>query len=396
MENHPIPQDVTGFQFKLIGNMTVKQFAYLATGVVVGWIFLQLPIIFLLKFPISAFFAILGISLAFLPIEGRPMDQMIGHFIKAIFNPTQFVYDKSGGQLYVPIAPSSLPFSKTQRLSSQNYDPSKKAHEDKLKIYLNSFHHASANILDDKEKKFVTSLENMTNANTPPSPQPQAPIPTKPANVLPPPPKIDLPKPPAEKPKEKEVEQALEATRKQEESLEKKSQAFSETHQKVLELERKLQEVMMEKEQFAQELSLIKQKMGLEFRNTGPINTKPLPKNTYDTHTITSFKALAPTSPNVVSGVVKDPRGNVLPNILVEVIDKNGNSVRAFKTNQLGRFASATPLANGPYTVTFEDPKTQNKFQAVKLEAKGEIIPPIQAVSVDTREELRQSLFSKR
>ncbi|EKD47460.1 MAG: hypothetical protein ACD_66C00049G0001, partial [uncultured bacterium] len=28
MEQHPVPQNVTGFQFKLIGDITLKQFAY--------------------------------------------------------------------------------------------------------------------------------------------------------------------------------------------------------------------------------------------------------------------------------------------------------------------------------------------------------------------------------
>ena len=99
MENHPIPQDVTGFQFKLIGNMTVKQFAYLAVGIVLAWIFLQLPISFLIKIPLGAFFAILGIGLAFFPISGRPMDLMIGNYIKALFRPTQFTYEKKGQDL---------------------------------------------------------------------------------------------------------------------------------------------------------------------------------------------------------------------------------------------------------------------------------------------------------
>src|SRR3989338_1772525 len=107
MDNHPIPQDVTGFQFKLIGNMTIKQFAYLAVGVIIGWVSLQLPITPFIKVPISGLFALLGVGLAFLPIGGRPMDVMIGNFIKAIFRPTQFIYDKSGSELFSSPASSA-------------------------------------------------------------------------------------------------------------------------------------------------------------------------------------------------------------------------------------------------------------------------------------------------
>jgi hypothetical protein len=98
--------------------------------------------------------------------------------------------------------------------------------------------------------------------------------------------------------------------------------------------------------------------------------------------------------PNVISGIVKDPRGNPLPNILVEIKDSQANAVRAFKTNALGQFASATPLNNGDFTIEFEDPRGQNKFDTVGFKANGEIILPIEVISVDTREELRRSLFN--
>jgi hypothetical protein len=102
----------------------------------------------------------------------------------------------------------------------------------------------------------------------------------------------------------------------------------------------------------------------------------------------------APEFPNVVTGIIKDPRGNPLQNILVEVKDSQGNAVRAFKTNALGQFASATPLTNGEYSIGFEDPREQNKFDTVAFKATGEIILPIEIISVDTREELRRSLFN--
>lgn len=101
-----------------------------------------------------------------------------------------------------------------------------------------------------------------------------------------------------------------------------------------------------------------------------------------------------PESPNLITGITKDARGNALANILVEVKDKEGNPVRAFKTNEFGRFASATPLINGSYTIELEDPKGQNRFAKIIVNATGQIILPIVAISIDTREELRMSLFS--
>jgi hypothetical protein len=101
-----------------------------------------------------------------------------------------------------------------------------------------------------------------------------------------------------------------------------------------------------------------------------------------------------PDSPSLITGITKDARGNALSNILVEVKDKDNNPVRAFKTNEFGRFASATPLANGNYTIEFEDPKAQNRFEKISINVTGQIIMPIEASSIDAREELRKSLFS--
>jgi len=94
MENHPIPQDITSFQFRLIGDMTIKQFVYLAGGFILAWIFFILPIP-ILNLLLAVLSALLGIGLAFLPIAGRPMDIMIRYFIKSLFSPTQFVYQAS-------------------------------------------------------------------------------------------------------------------------------------------------------------------------------------------------------------------------------------------------------------------------------------------------------------
>src|SRR5579872_2124564 len=84
MDNHPIPQDVTGFQFRLIGDMTIKQFAYLAAGVVLAWICLSLPLFILIKFPLVLLFGGTGLIFAFVPLGGRPADVMILYFFKAV------------------------------------------------------------------------------------------------------------------------------------------------------------------------------------------------------------------------------------------------------------------------------------------------------------------------
>src|SRR6185503_19172872 len=107
MDEHPIPQDVTGFQFKLIGNMTIKQFGYVAFGVIVSVILYYMPINILIKILFIPIFGAGGIIIAFVPIEGRPLDVMITNFFRAIFSPNQFVYQKVGRQFSFANLPPS-------------------------------------------------------------------------------------------------------------------------------------------------------------------------------------------------------------------------------------------------------------------------------------------------
>jgi hypothetical protein len=94
MEQHPIPQDVTGYKFRLVGDMTLTQFLELAGGIVGGIIFYALPLPFFFKYPLAILSVGLGVGLAFVPVQGRPMGQWILAFIKSIYSPTVYVWKK--------------------------------------------------------------------------------------------------------------------------------------------------------------------------------------------------------------------------------------------------------------------------------------------------------------
>jgi hypothetical protein len=233
------------------------------------------------------------------------MDLMIENYIKALFSPTQFIYEKVGGKIYFP---NQMPFapSKNIRQYENNLSPFPK---DKLKAYLES--------MDTQPNLAIPAL------------QPVAPIQI--AHPAPPPAEqMTLP------PQPELATQAI--------------------HKPLVQIKT----------------------TKIPSRNLGRTNNSPN----------------IPDSINLVTGITKDARGNALSNILAEVRDGDNNPVRAFKTNEFGRFASATPLANGNYTIEFEDPKAQNKFEKITINVAGQIIAPIEAVSIDAREELRKSLFS--
>ncbi len=95
MEQHPVPQNVTTFQFRLIGDMTLKQFGYLAAGAIAAYVCYKLPLPFFFTWPLTIASALLGFGLAFVPIEERPMDIWILSFFKSIYSPTQYVWHKA-------------------------------------------------------------------------------------------------------------------------------------------------------------------------------------------------------------------------------------------------------------------------------------------------------------
>jgi hypothetical protein len=106
MEQHPVPQNVTTFQFRLIGDMTIKQFGYLAAGAILAYVTYKLPLPFLITWPGAAIFALLGFGFAFIPVEERPMDVWVLSFFKSIYAPTQYLWQK-GAKTPEPAARSA-------------------------------------------------------------------------------------------------------------------------------------------------------------------------------------------------------------------------------------------------------------------------------------------------
>lgn len=94
MEQHSIPRQITTFEFKLIGFMTLRQFIYLI-------IFFPLAYIVYIIFPIPLVnillgvgVACIGVAFAFFPINDRPLDVWLKNLVKRLSSPTQYYYRK--------------------------------------------------------------------------------------------------------------------------------------------------------------------------------------------------------------------------------------------------------------------------------------------------------------
>ena len=106
IQQHPVPQDISNYRFRLIGDMTIKQFASLGISIILSVMVYSAPLPFFFKYPLSFIFLILGVGMAFVPIQGRTLDVWIIAFIKSIYSPTQYIWKHGQKELVETLAPN--------------------------------------------------------------------------------------------------------------------------------------------------------------------------------------------------------------------------------------------------------------------------------------------------
>ncbi|GIW69386.1 MAG: hypothetical protein KatS3mg101_0133 [Patescibacteria group bacterium] len=92
-KQHAVPQNVMSVEFKLIGDLTMRQFAYVFIAGVLAYLsyvffvgIFRWPLVFLIAFG--------GIGFAFIPVQERGMDEWIINFFRAMYSPTQRIWRK--------------------------------------------------------------------------------------------------------------------------------------------------------------------------------------------------------------------------------------------------------------------------------------------------------------
>lgn len=95
MEQHPIPRNITGFEFKLIGFMTLHQFIYLVIFFPIGFIVYKLVPIPFINILLGLITAAIGVAFAFIPYQDRPLEGWLRNLWKRLNAPTQYIYHKN-------------------------------------------------------------------------------------------------------------------------------------------------------------------------------------------------------------------------------------------------------------------------------------------------------------
>lgn len=162
MEQHAVPQNVTGFQFKLIGDLTVKQFLYLAAGLALAYAFFAAPALpFYLKYPLAFIFGLLGIGFAFIPVQDRPMDKWIWALIKSLYSPTIYLWQKT---FHIPEFFEYRPVALTEEGTGANFiQPDRK----ELTAYLSSLPSEPKTRYEQMEEKYLKSIFGAYGQNAP-------------------------------------------------------------------------------------------------------------------------------------------------------------------------------------------------------------------------------------
>ena len=94
MQQHPIPQNITGFEFKLIGFLTLRQFGYLGVAAIADFILYSAKLPFFVVLAIGGPVSLLALALAFLPVNDLPFERWLAAFIKTIYSPNTRVWHR--------------------------------------------------------------------------------------------------------------------------------------------------------------------------------------------------------------------------------------------------------------------------------------------------------------
>lgn len=343
MMEHAVPQNVTTFEFHLVGDMTLRQFAFLASGAVLAY--LTFAIFFSINpyiaSPFIFMFAASGAALAFLPFDGRPLDHWLVSYFKAITSPTQ------GSWVELKLTNINKEF----------------VYQNRLQLYLSTLGNSVSTQPNVPAVPPATPLSTKPLETKQPQQNPQprpAPLPTKDElNNL-----VNMAK------FAQQLHGKIQQTEEEIEHL-KNTPVTDKTDKnyqsEYKEISSNLQDLVAKTEDLYKKTS--------EIKKDEPATARPAHVVVVKTEAPKQTQLTLTSSPNVINGVVTDVASNYLEGVIVIIHDKDNIPVRAIKTNKLGQFAGATPLPSGVYKVTLE--KESLFFDALQITLDGNVLAPL-------------------
>lgn len=152
---HAVPQNIMDVEFKLIGDLTMRQFFYLMifSGIAYAAFTLKIPLI--LRWPTIIGSILLGLGFAFIPVEDRGFDEWIVNFFRAVYQDNQRIWKKE------PTPPSAFLHENISIVKQELITLAPTSSRRKLEQYL-TYQQKATKIdpLDIPEQAYIDKIHN--------------------------------------------------------------------------------------------------------------------------------------------------------------------------------------------------------------------------------------------
>ena len=153
---HPVPQNVMDVEFKVVGDLTVRQVMYLFGGGIMVALFWKSGLPQFWRWAFMIFSGVLSIAIAFVPVQERGLDKWVISFIGAITSPSQRIWRKT----YSPPSYFLADYASIIRNEIITLTPAKS--RNKLDEFLGQIENSKSHY-DDKEDERLKSIRSLYN-----------------------------------------------------------------------------------------------------------------------------------------------------------------------------------------------------------------------------------------
>ncbi len=395
MKEHAIPQDITGYKFHIVGNMTLKQFAEIALGFVIAFFIYKTNLIAPVKWTLAILSASFGAALAFLPIEERPLDHWFITFFTILYKPTKFYWKKHSK------IPEAFLYTSSQTTRNQinEVDLSPQRRE-RITEYLQSVKTtASADEFEESSRLRSSQLLSIFDDKT-------LQVDFTRAEKLLKKPKLKVAVRSLVEVEERQEQEEIIAPAETQEVIVAAStfqdyqpvvnSAPIKTHQfsskNIISTDQVATQIIIpevvdihvddvyqtEQEKIGSDINEINESNEAEKMT---FNNDVVPtSNTSLTTNVVQNKDLPfpikPTKPNKLVGMVLSQESDLINQATVSLKDAQGKPVTAVKSNALGQFFVTSQLPNGTYTI--EVIKDDMSFMPVQIVLSGAVVDPLE------------------
>lgn len=393
MKEHAIPQDITGYRFHIVGNMTLKQFAEIALGFVVAFFIYKTNLVAPIKWTLILISASFGAALAFLPIEERPLDHWFMTFFTILYKPTKFYWKKqskvpeaftykASDNIKTQINEVDLSPQRRERIAEYLQSVKTQVDTDQEEQDLRLRSNQLLSIFDDhslkvdftkaekllQKPKLKVEVRSLVEASDPKQTEPEM------AQEL----QVETSAPAVFQDYQPVVDSTPLKTYVQ---LEKKAVG---TDQVATEIEiPEIEDIKVEPkhgdEKLEAELADLKQLDDTMSYQKSAMNNADSAQKTL-TSAVTQNKDLPfpikPTKPNKLVGMILSQESDLINQATISLRDSQGRPVTAVKSNALGQFFVTSQLPNDTYTIEID--KEDLTFQPVQITLAGKVVDPLE------------------